>query len=339
MNNVLFEQAGNRSLAGHESADDRHFVSLADWGDQVSRTLVNLDFASEASHYDGDLRCLAFRDVVACQLRGKPHKTTRSMRRLREVESDFVLLLYIASGSAVVSHGSYEGRIEAGSFFLLDGSKPHLLEMEEDFEHYAFRSSRARMISMHSSVPALIGQPIQMQAGDKSVASTILGSVFAAPGVSEYATFTAFEACTKLLVEHLERSSESGDSAIRLERQSIMLGRIIRSLNAKCANASYSANDLAADIGISRRYLDRLISNLDTTFGRLLLEKRLERCREQLHSSKFRGRSITEIAFDNGFNDLSHFCRSFRTRYGYSARSFRQSKGTSPTPIERARID
>ena len=48
--------------------------------------------------------------------------------------------------------------------------------------------------------------------------------------------------------------------------------------------------------------------------------------RRALASPALRHRQVGEIAFDWGFNDLSHFGRTFRERYGLSPRAFRLSQ-------------
>ena len=47
-----------------------------------------------------------------------------------------------------------------------------------------------------------------------------------------------------------------------------------------------------------------------------LLEKRLEKAAALLRDGDWRDRKIADIALAAGFNDLSHFNRSFRRRFG-----------------------
>lgn len=55
--------------------------------------------------------------------------------------------------------------------------------------------------------------------------------------------------------------------------------------------------------------------------GKWLLERRLEHARLLMRNA---GLSISEIAYDSGFENLSHFSRSFRERFGVSPAAFRQ---------------
>jgi AraC-like DNA-binding protein len=59
-----------------------------------------------------------------------------------------------------------------------------------------------------------------------------------------------------------------------------------------------------------------------TTPGKWLIEKRLERTKMVIGTSK---KTIGTIAFENGFNNISHFSRVFKSRYGNSPIDYRNS--------------
>ena len=81
---------------------------------------------------------------------------------------------------------------------------------------------------------------------------------------------------------------------------------------------------VARALGISVSYLHNLFKNSGQTLNSLIIEDRLARCRDHLSSNLYRRYSVTEIAFNVGFRDLSHFSRRFKTQYGMSPRSFRR---------------
>jgi AraC-like DNA-binding protein len=80
---------------------------------------------------------------------------------------------------------------------------------------------------------------------------------------------------------------------------------------------------VAAQFGISTRTLHLRFEKLKQTFGRWLLDSRLDASSSALRNPRQRTHSISEIAYSCGFNDLSHFNKSFRTRFGTSPSEWR----------------
>ena len=64
--------------------------------------------------------------------------------------------------------------------------------------------------------------------------------------------------------------------------------------------------------------------HFDETPGRWLLQKRLEFAAARLRSSP--DKTVTEIVFDSGFEDVSHFNKAFKARFGASPTAFRESE-------------
>ena len=61
----------------------------------------------------------------------------------------------------------------------------------------------------------------------------------------------------------------------------------------------------------------------DTSPGRWLVQRRLDYAAALLRSSL--EKTITDIVFDSGFEDVSHFSRSFRERFEMSPTEYRES--------------
>jgi AraC-like DNA-binding protein len=91
-------------------------------------------------------------------------------------------------------------------------------------------------------------------------------------------------------------------------------------------NDELSADFVTARLGISKSYLFAILKQSNTKLSRLILELRLERCREMLADPDMARVSISEIAYSMGFRELPHFSRCFTKFYGVSARSFRASQ-------------
>jgi len=66
---------------------------------------------------------------------------------------------------------------------------------------------------------------------------------------------------------------------------------------------------------VTPRYVHKLFEVEGATFSEFVLARRLEFARRLLTDRRLSSRSVTSIAFDAGFSDLSHFNHTFRRRY------------------------
>lgn len=104
-------------------------------------------------------------------------------------------------------------------------------------------------------------------------------------------------------------------------RDSRVVLDVLRFLEAHFAEP-HSLSGLAARAGLSRFHFLRLFRALTgTSPNRFLIGLRLRACAERLQDS---AAPITEIAFDAGFNDLSHFNHLFRRAFAMSPGRWRR---------------
>jgi AraC-like DNA-binding protein len=89
-------------------------------------------------------------------------------------------------------------------------------------------------------------------------------------------------------------------------------------------DAELTARTVAAEMGISRRYLHVLFADEGTTFTGELMSYRLQLAERLLSDPQRRHTSITEIALRCGFTNAGHFTRRFRARTGRTPTEFRR---------------
>ena len=102
--------------------------------------------------------------------------------------------------------------------------------------------------------------------------------------------------------------------------------RLIGALEAHLDDEPFDLEHFAGEQGLSVRTLQRLFKKHQTTPSRWMLERRLEKIAGQLRAPAYGARSITDIALSGGFNDLGHFNRAFRARYGMSPSQWRTGR-------------
>lgn len=88
---------------------------------------------------------------------------------------------------------------------------------------------------------------------------------------------------------------------------------------------------IAAAMRMSPDHLSRLFRSEPVPLSRWIWQQRLDACRRDLCDPRLIQRGISDIAFSWGFNDATHFSRSFRELFGVSPREWRQ-QGDMHTP-------
>ena len=109
-----------------------------------------------------------------------------------------------------------------------------------------------------------------------------------------------------------DAAAVANDRGVRAARLHAIKTEILNGLNRH----ELSLASLAARHGVTPRHVQTLFEGDGMTFSRFLLDQRLARAHHMLTNPLLADRTITTIAYEAGFGDLSHFNRAFRRRYG-----------------------
>jgi AraC-like DNA-binding protein len=231
-------------------------------------------------------------------------------------------------GESVNRQDGREARLAPGDFTLCDTNRPY----EMDFY------GRNRMFVMgipdgllrrHIACPEnVVAVPMPGSSGLSGLLSQFLQGFWrqcheeidpiVAPRVTNAVLDLMASAYTVLPQSQPNRSSLSTAHRIR----------IVNYIEAHLGDPDLTPMRVAGACKMTARYLHHLFSNESETVARYILRRRLEECSRALAIPSQRGRTVTAIAFDYGFNSPTHFGRVFRARYGVTPREFRQQGAT-----------
>jgi AraC-like DNA-binding protein len=110
----------------------------------------------------------------------------------------------------------------------------------------------------------------------------------------------------------LSMSSIVRERGVRALKQSAVLAAI----RNRASEIGLDPAGVARKLGLSVRYLHRLLQSTGRTFAEHLLDRRLAIATALLRDQQGIRLKIGEIAARAGFGDFSHFSRSFRHAFG-----------------------
>jgi signal transduction histidine kinase/DNA-binding response OmpR family regulator len=107
-----------------------------------------------------------------------------------------------------------------------------------------------------------------------------------------------------------------------IETEDAFMRKILSIMESHLDNEHFGIQELCREMGMSRAQLYRKFKTLtDKTVNEYLMQFRLFKAKELLHDSNL---SVSEVAWDVGFKNLSHFSRAFKEAFGQSPGTLRK---------------
>jgi AraC-like DNA-binding protein len=262
-----------------------------------------------------DVTYLPLGAVGVCSIVTGPAEFVRHKQHLKNSCDKFGLNI-IETGPLQFANAGQERVYDVGSACLIDRGRPlrvfgprgggvriviveaaalkSLVAHPEDLSNRSLRSGSAlNLLKRYLRSLASVKKPLSSELAS-TVGVHLLDLVAATLGPS---------------TEAAKIVSERGVKAARLQA-------ILAEVARRFGETNFSLDDVAAALGISRRYVQKLLDGTGKSFTEHLAECRLERAFAMLTDPHHLHSAIIDIAFEVGFGDVSHFNRTFRRRFG-----------------------
>lgn len=254
-------------------------------------------------------------------VQSRAHHVIRDDAEIRRSPQEVYFLNLQLSGRCRYETEGRETIVGPNQFAIVDSTRPYFLDFMDDWNVFSFRIPRHMLRPLLQAPDCSTGICVS---GDHALGEITIGFLKSiAMRVAELPS-EAIEPLAADLV-NLAALSLGATEATRIgQRQSAqraLRAAIVKFIETNLADPQLSTASVAAHFGISVRYLHRIFEENDKSFGQVVLERRLLRCAGDLDTSA--QSRISDVAFRWGFNDISHFNRSFRQRFGASPREYR----------------
>lgn len=242
----------------------------------------------------------------------------RSRLGIRRDDQEYMFLLYQKVGETAVTHNQRDEVLKPGECLLLDSTKTATL---------GFSGQHASFFSVHLPRSLFLDDRNFLPAAGRKIgaAHALHGSLKTVLFSGDPDTEMDFSADYLFDFIRMIFGSETGAAeASRFRNRDDVFRYVQDTIDRKLMDADFTIDCLATHVGRSRRQLQRDFSDNGTSFTRQVQQRRLMFVSSRLERNVRLGTRtpISEIAFQSGFNDLSHFNRLFRKFHGLSPREF-----------------
>jgi AraC-like DNA-binding protein len=216
----------------------------------------------------------------------------------------------VADGEAVLlsNADAYEGVSPVGKRFLgVWLPRPALAGLVPKLE-----DSFARAIPRGNAALRLLTGYLNLLRDDDALAT---------PELRRLAVAHVYDLFALTIGASRDAAALAADRGQRAARLSVIKADIAANLGDR----SLSVGAVAARQRVTPRYVQMLFESESSTFSRYVLEQRLACAHRMLSDACCARLTITAIALEAGFNDLSHFNRAFRRAYGASPSDVREA--------------
>jgi AraC-like DNA-binding protein len=248
----------------------------------------------------------------------------RTPSRIARASEDFVLVALGTSGVNGVFQDGREAVMSAGQFVIYDTTRPYELRFDDSFTQTIFQIPRKLLHQRVGSFDTLTATTF---AGDRPLerlAYEFLLSMSKTIDQVDAATAARLlDQALDLVAMTFADKMHQRPSDLSFHR-SALLYRLKNYILTHLRDPELSMSRAAAGIGISPRYASDLMAAEQTSFRSYVQAQRLERCKRDLSDPAQVARHISDIAFAWGFNDLAHFSRIFKQKFGASPREWRE---------------
>jgi AraC-like DNA-binding protein len=249
-------------------------------------------------------------DPLTCEwTRG--HATSR--------DRDELTVGLLLSGTGVVEQDDRVARIEPGDLVISDNRRPFRVHFDAPLHQVLFHCDRGQLEARLPDVEQRTARRVANRGALPTATVKYLFDIARSELPLGEAEGVLARHALDLVALTLGQRAEQASAPQGLR------ARVLAFIEANLVDPVLTPTLIAERHRISLRHLYRLFEEEGHTVASFIRQRRLEACRAALADDRQRSRSISEIAFAWGFNDVSHFGRAFREAFGTTPREYRRA--------------
>jgi len=249
------------------------------------------------------------------------YRVVRSRRDVENAPADHYSVYLQVRGKAVIEQGDQTFTYHASDISISDGRYPFRADLSGAGARAIAVIPRAML---DRRAPWLAGRPLHRLAATSRFVDLAGRHIMELTADGATLSDGAATMLTDNLCNLLALAGSTDVAPARLDAE-LQTEALLAFCRQHLHHPDLSPQFVADHFGISLRTLHLRFHKAGQSFGRWVLEHRLDACRAALHDPTQRTLNISEIAYRWGFNDLSHFNKAFRARFDETPRKARMN--------------
>jgi len=296
------------------------------WRGVIREKILPVDFrVDDRKTFSAGLASATVGDVQVTDLHISAHIAECGRTATAHDHQNMLIFNFMHSGRGVSAQDGRRIALAPGSGMFCTSARPFTLEFPEQAHLTVLRIPRAALERSVASIERIANQNL---APGNQVFPLVVRYVeqlaHAADGMTPAAAARVSANLIDLVGAMVAESAQQTASALSECRVAALL-RLRAFIEQHIDDPELGPAEVASALGLSQRYINKLLEAEDTSLGRLIWQRRLDLIAADLRNGALASRSISTIALARGFNDLAHFSKRFRKHFGVSPREYRMA--------------
>jgi AraC-like DNA-binding protein len=286
------------------------------WREELARECLDMELEPLGTGLFRTTVCLnALPGLCICDATGTPQRHYSPLETSRRSGSFSVLL---SRGTRIrQEQGGKSTERGDGDVLLGDLSRPWQSDMAPFQRVTGLVVQHEVLLALVPNAEDLAARPLP---ASPAIVSLLAGTLDLATQLGADLDLLARDAVARHLIDLVALVlGARGDTAELARGRGLAAAQLMvmkRYVMDQLSDPKLSVRDVAARHGVSVRYVQQLFERSGTTFTKFLSEQRLLSAYQRLTNALLRAATVTQIASDCGFGDVSTFNRAFRRRFG-----------------------
>lgn len=290
------------------------------WADLLDQAYVRLEpHLDHSKLFQGEIKKIEAARISFSRVRASAHCVSRLAEHISESASEVCFVNLQTEGVGLTRQRGQEVVSHPFDITIVDTTQPFDILHRADFLLYSLIVPN-EVLSHNLMQRGVLS--LSRSARGREIARTLM-SYSGLALVSNEAGTPPLSIIDRHVVDLLSCLEDWVDNDVPKDENS-RLSAICDYINRNLDDDGLSATKIAQVFGVSSRYVHKLFNTMETTVSAYLCDQRINRSREFLTRPDMAKITITEVAFQLGFRDLSYFNRRFKQATGETPTQFRQ---------------